>query len=183
MISKENLELHCQKVIYTKDGGFDCLCNCHNDHHPSFHWKIGRVGWIGICKTCKATGVDFAKAAGINISELFIDTKPRSPNWRAFVEAREKRRIEAVYDYHSLNGGYVFTKVRMQGKKILYGILENERFTYGLRGQTRKELKSVYAPGGIQSVNKAVSESRPIFIPEGEKDVDTLAKQGYTAFT
>ena len=28
-----------------------------------------------------------------------------------------------------------------------------------------------------------VSEGKPIFIPEGEKDADTLAKQGYTAFS
>ncbi len=65
---------------------------------------------------------------------------------------------------------------------MIYGTLANERFTYGLGGRTRKELCAVYAPDGVQAINKAVSEGRPLFIPEGEKDADTLAKQGYTAF-
>ena len=56
-------------------------------------------------------------------------------------------------------------------------------FTYGLQGRNRRELKAVYAPDGIRAINKAVSEGKPVFIPEGEKDADTLTKQGYTAFT
>lgn len=182
MISRQNLELHCREVKYTKDGGFDCLCNCHDDHNPSFHWKMGRVGWIGNCKTCGAKGIDFAKVEGINATELFIDTGARSPNWKAYIESREKRKIEAVYNYVSSNGGYAFTKIRLEGKKLLYGILENERFTYGLpRDTPRKSLKAIY--GNIRALNKAITEGKPIFIPEGEKDVDTLTKQGYTAFT
>lgn len=159
-----------------------CRCPAHDDKHASLTITKGRKCTLFYCHA-GCTVDDVLKAAGLEKKETFYDVEPRSPNWRVYVENREKRQIEAVYEYHSLNGGYVFTKVRMQGKKILYGILENERFTYGLRGQTRKELKAVYAPGGIQSVNKAVSESWPIFIPEGEKDADTLAKQGYTAFT
>ncbi len=65
---------------------------------------------------------------------------------------------------------------------MLYGILANDRFTYGLGGRTRKELCAIYAPDGVQAINKAVSEGKPI-IPEGEKDADILSKQGYTAFS
>ena len=55
------------------------------------------------------------------------------------------------------------------------------RFTYGLGGKHRKDLKSVY--GNLKALNKAISEGKPIFIPEGEKDVDTLTERGYTAIT
>lgn len=60
--------------------------------------------------------------------DLFYDTEPRSPKWRAYVEGREQRRIESVYNYVSINGAYAFTKIRCEGKKILYGRMENERF-------------------------------------------------------
>ena len=65
LISEGNLKLQCQKVKDMKSGGFDCLCNCHDDHNPSFHWEIKKVGWVGHCKTCGAKGADFAKKAGI----------------------------------------------------------------------------------------------------------------------
>lgn len=181
MISKESLKKYCREVKDTNDGGFDCLCNCHDDHHPSYHWKIGNVGWIGSCITCNANGADFAKEAGIELTELFLNAEPRSPNWKKYIESREKRKIEAVYHYVSSNGQYAFTKIRLEGKKILYGLLQKERFTYGLSGKPRKSFKSVY--GSVQAINKAINEGRLIFIPEGEKDVDTLTKRGYTAFT
>ena len=117
------------------------------------------------------------------MSDLFYQEKRTGNSWQAYIESREKKKIEAVYNYVSSNGSYAFTKVRMQGKKMIYGTLANERFTYGLGGRTRKELCAVYAPDGVQAINKAVSEGKPIFIPEGEKDADTLAKQGYTAFS
>ena len=117
------------------------------------------------------------------MSDLFYQEKRTGNSWQAYIESREKKKIEAVYNYVSINGGYAFTKVRMQGKKMIYGTLANERFTYGLGGRSRKESCAVYVPDGVQAINKAVSEGKPIFIPEGEKDADTLAKQGYTAFS
>ncbi len=185
MIDSNGLKSYCREVKDTKDGGFDCLCNCHDDHHPSFHWKIGDKGWIGCCKTCGAKGVDFARQAGVPVQEMFKDSKSQRTDyapWKAYVEGREKRRIEAIYNYVSINGNYAFTKIRLEGKKIIYGKLQNGRFTYGLGHDVgRKSYKAIY--GSVQALKKAVSEGRPIFIPEGEKDVDTLTKQGYTAFT
>lgn len=85
-------------------------------------------------------------------SDLFYQEKRFGSSWQAYIENREKRRIEAVYNYVSINGGYTFTKVRMQGKKMIYGTLANERFTYGLGGRSRKELCAVYAPDGVQAL-------------------------------
>lgn len=121
-------------------------------------------------------------AAGLENKDTFYDVEPRSPNWKAYVEGREKRKIEAVYNYVSINGSYAFTKIRLEGKKIIYGKLQNDRFTYGLGHDVgRKSYKAIY--GSLQAINKAIAESKSVLIPEGEKDVDTLIKQGYTAFT
>ncbi len=157
-----------------------CKCPAHDDKQASLTVTSGRDSTLIHCHAgCSIENV--LSAAGLKKYDLFYQEKRTGSSWQAYIASREKKKIEAVYNYVSINGGYAFTKVRMQGKKMLYGILENERFTYGLRGQTRKELKAVY--GSVQAINKAVSEGKPIFIPEGEKDVDTLIKQGYTAFS
>lgn len=159
-----------------------CQCPAHDDKQASLTVTKGRDSVLIHCHAnCSTEHV--LTAAGLKMSDLFYQEKRTGSSWQAYIESREKKKIEAVYNYVSSNGSYLFTKVRMQGKKMIYGTLANERFTYGLGGRTRKELCAVYAPDGVQAINKAVSEGKPIFIPEGEKDADTLAKQGYTAFS
>ena len=159
-----------------------CECPAHDDKQASLTVTRGRDSVLIHCHAgCDIDNV--LAAAGLKKSDLFYQEKRTGSSWRAYVESRSKGKIEAIYNYVSLNGSYAFTKVRMQGKKMIYGTLTNDRFSYGLQGQSRKELKAIYAPDGIEAINKAVSEGKPIFIPEGEKDADTLAKQGYTAFS
>ena len=159
-----------------------CKCPAHDDRQASLTVTNGRDSVLIHCHAgCDIDNV--LSAAGLKKSDLFYQEKRTGSSWQAYIESREKKKIEAVYNYVSINGSYAFTKVRMQAKKMIYGTLANERFTYGLGGRTRKELCAVYAPDGVQAINKAVSEGKPIFIPEGEKDADTLAKQGYTAFS
>ncbi len=158
-----------------------CQCPAHDDKHASLTITKGRKCTLFYCHA-GCTVDEILEAAGIEKKDTFYDAEPRSPNWRAYIESRERRRIEAVYTYVTINGAYAFTKIRLEGKKILYGRMENDRFIYGLpRDTPRKSYKAFY--GSVQALNKAISEGRPIFIPEGEKDVDTLKKQGYTAFT
>lgn len=159
-----------------------CICPAHKDNQASLTITEGEASALLCCHAgCKTE--DVLQAVGLNMSDLFYREKRTGSSWQTYIESREKKKIEAVYNYVSINGGYAFTKVRMQGKKMIYGTLANERFTYGLGGRSRKELCAVYAPDGVQAINKAVSEGKAIFIPEGEKDADTLNKQGYTAFS
>lgn len=157
------------------------VCPAHNDKQASLTITKGRKCTLFCCHAgCQLD--DILSAAGLNKRDTFYDEEPIKTNWRAYIESREHKKIEAVYNYVSCNGAYAFTKIRLEGKKILYGILENDRFAYGLpKGTDRKSLKAVY--GSIQALNKAITEGKVIFIPEGEKDADTLNKQGYTAFT
>lgn len=158
-----------------------CRCPAHNDKQASLTITKGRKCTLFHCHA-GCTLEDVLSAAGLMKKDTFYDAEPQRTNWRAYVESREKRKIEAVYNYVSYNGTYAFTKIRLEGKKLLYGILENDRFSYGLsRNAPRKSLKAIY--GNVKALNKAISEDRLIFLPEGEKDCDTLTKQGYTAFT
>ena len=137
-------------------------CPAHDDKQASLTITKGKKCTLLHCHAgCSYEAI--IQSIGLKKQDLFYEDKPSNSNWRTYIESREQRRIEAVYNYVSLNGSYAFTKIRLQGKKMLCGVLKNERFTYGLRGQTRKELKAIY--GSLQAINKAISEDKPIFIP------------------
>lgn len=78
------------------------------------------------------------------MSDLFYGDGLPKERWRVYIENREKRKIEAVYNYASINGDYAYTKVRLEGKKMLFGILSNERFAYGLNGKNKKTFNAAY---------------------------------------
>ena len=178
-IYEENLR-HFQ-VIRRHGDSSQCRCPSHPDKQASLTISRGRKCTLFRCHA-GCTLEDILAAAGLEKKDTFYESESRGTDWKRYIENREHRKIEAVYNYvSSVTGAYVFTKIRLENKKMLYGILENNRFSYGLRGQSRKQLKAIY--GSLEAIKKAMKEGIPIFIPEGEKDVDTLEKQGYTAFT
>lgn len=156
-------------------------CPCHDDKQASLTITKGRRSALLHCHAgCNFE--DIIQKVGLKKQDLYFEERPPGSSWRAYVEGREHKRIEAVYNYVSyINGEYAFTKIRMQDKRMIYGVLCNNRFSYGLNGRHRKDLKSVY--GDLKALNKAIAENNPVFIPEGEKDVDTLTKRGYVALT
>lgn len=172
------------KVVKRYADKAQCVCPCHNDKQASLTISKGdRCVLLKCFAGCRTQ--DIVETVGLKMADLFYDAEPGKPktNWKRYVESREKKKIEAVYNYiSSVDGSYCFTKIRLEGKKILYGVITNERFTYGLpKGTSRKDFKAFY--GNLEALKKAISDGKPIFIVEGEKDVDTLTKQGYTAFT
>lgn len=190
LISKENLKLYCQKVKDTKDGGFDCLCNCHDDHNPSFHWEIGRVGWVGRCKTCSAKGADFAKTAGIKVTELFADTPNTNRASPGEQYIRKKYNRHTLYDYFSfIDELYDHTKIRYYpgwangDKKFANGYWgDNGRFN-DQKGclKDRKPQTAIF--GNVALIKKCIAEKKVVYYCEGEKDVQAMQKLGYPAFT
>ena len=178
-IYEENLQ-HFQIVRRHGDSA-QCRCPSHPDKQASLTVSKGRKCTLIHCHAgCQLN--DILMAAGLEKQDLFYKPESQGTDWKHYVESREHRKIEATYDYVSCNdGSYLFTKIRLQGKKMLFGILENNRFSYGLKGQSRKQLKAIY--GSLEAIKKAIRENKPVFIVEGEKDTITLQKQGYTAFT
>ena len=47
--------------------------------------------------------------------------------------------------------------------------------------RVRKSYKAIY--GSLQAIKQAIADGKPVLIPEGEKDCDTLTKQGFASFT
>lgn len=183
MTDNEIFESNLQYFKVSKRYGDKAQCKCpaHDDKQASLTITRGRKCTLFHCHAgCTLDSV--LSAVGLEKNDTFYNTEPQHANWKIYVESREKRKIEAVYNYVSCNGSYAFTKIRLEGKKILYGRLENTRFSYGLpRDKPRKSYRAIY--GDLNAIQKAVQTSQPVFVPEGEKDVDTLIKQGYIAFT
>lgn len=178
-VYEDNLR-HFQ-VIRRHGASAQCCCPSHSDKQASLTISKGRKCTLFHCHAgCSLENI--LAAAGLEKKDTFYESESRGTDWKRYIENREHRKNEAVYNYVSLvTGAYAFTKIRLQGKKMLYGSLENNRFSYGLRGQSRKELKAIY--GSLEAIRKAIRESEPVFITEGEKDTNSLKRQGYTAFT
>lgn len=183
MTASEIYESNLQhfKVVWRHGNIAQCNCPAHDDKQASLTVAQGDIATLVYCHAgCPTEKV--VAAAGMQMRDLFYNRGSRGMNWREYVERREKCRIEAVYNYVSCNGQYAFTKLRLAGKRLRYGILRDDRFNYGLpRNTPRKSLKAIY--GNVNAIKEAIKEGKPVFIVEGEKDVDTMTQQGYTAFT
>lgn len=179
-VFEENLR-HFEVVKRYNDRA-QCKCPAHDDRQASLTVTKGRKCVLYRCHAgCNLESI--LETAGLEKKDTFYESGSNNKDsWRFYIESREKRKIEAVYNYVSCNGSYAYSKIRLEGKKILYGMLKSDRFTYGLpRGTPRKSFKAIY--GSVSAINKAIDDGKTIFIPEGEKDVDSLVKRGYTAFT
>lgn len=168
-------------VVSRYNGRVQAKCPAHNDKQASLTITKGDKCTLFHCHAgCKLE--DVLTAAGLEKKDTFYNNVFYAEKWKMYIESREKRKIEAIYPYVSINGGYAFHKIRLEGKKILYGRLENERFSYGLpRSKHRKSYGAIY--GDLNAIQKAIQCGKPIFVVEGEKDTDTMTKHGFVAFT
>lgn len=169
------------KIVRRYADHVQCNCPAHSDKQASLTISKGRKCVLFHCHA-GCTIESILLAVGIEKSDTFFESISNTSDWKKYIEKREGKRIEGIYPYVSCNGNYAFHKIRLEGKRLLYGRLENGRFTYGLpRNTPRKSMKAVY--GDLRAIKNAIRKNIPIFIPEGEKDVNTLTEQGYIAFT
>lgn len=176
----ENNLKHFQIIRRSRDRA-QCKCPAHPDKQASLTVSKGKRCTLLHCHAgCSLENI--LAAAGLEKKDTFYKSENREMRWKRYIENREHRKIEATYDYVStVTGAYAFTKIRLEGKKMLFGMLKDERFEYGLKGRNKKEFNAIF--GSIPRIKEAIERNEPIFIPEGEKDVNTLIKKGYAAFS
>ena len=164
-----------------KTGSVQCLCPAHRDKEASLTISQGKKGTVLHCHAgCDTAAV--LEAVGLQIKDLYEDDNRAVEKWRSYVEGREKRQIEDVYRYVDLNGKYAFTRLRLSGKKFLYGVMDGDRFKYGLNGKSRRSIPAVFCKS-LEGVRKAIEDGNRIFYCEGEKDVITVNSHGLTGIT
>ncbi|MEN3791835.1 AAA family ATPase [Fulvimarina sp. MAC3] len=90
------------------------------------------------------------------------------------------KKIVAVYRYEDEAGERVFEAVRMEGRdpdtnqRIKVFFQRKDENTYGVKGCR-------VVPYRLPELMEAIAQERPVFVVEGEKDVDRLAKLGVVA--
>lgn len=154
-----------------------CVCPCHADKQASLSVAKGRKGVLVNCFAgCKYT--DVIEAVGLLPKDLFYPSDDNSKNWVKFIENREGKKIEKVYDYVDFEGNYAFSKVRLIPKSFIFGRFEGDLFHYGL-GKPRKEIRAIY--GDLKAMQGAIEKDNLIILTEGEKDISNLKLRGYSA--
>ena len=176
------------EVKHSKGDQRQCICPAHADKRASLTITYNRVGNMALMY-CHAGCYyeDVLAAKGLTKKDLYFGDNeyiaPKKAAWIQWVEDKTSLKLEKYYHYVDLSGKYCCTKLRFEGKNFIYGILDNEsKFHFGLNGRNRKDINAFYCKD-YEILKKAISEKKPVFYVEGEKDVDTLFKYGHAAFT
>lgn len=124
-IYEENLQ-HFQ-VTWRHGDSARCRCPAHSDKQASLTVSKGRKCTLIHCHAgCKLD--DILQAAGPEKKDTFYKSESQGTDWKRYIEKREHRKIEAVYNYvSSVTGAYIFTKIRLEGKKMLYWNFRNRK--------------------------------------------------------
>lgn len=128
--------------------------------------------------------------SAFNIKDSPIGENTVKEAWIAYLERKFNAKYIEHYDYfltdQSGKAVYAYTKVRLQDKagkkKLIYGRFNGDCFILGLQGKKAKDILAIYG-SSVFAIQKAIDHQETIFYVEGEKDVNTLMKRGYTVFT
>lgn len=157
--------------VVTVNGGFQAKCPCRDDDdNPSFSVSEGKDGKVVVY--CHAGRCDTEKACqsmGLTLSDLY----PPKP--------KEELKLTATYNYYSEDGTLLFQKLRFvdsSGKKTF-----RQRKPDGRGGWDYKLADTPRVLYNLPAVVNAVKQGKPVFVVEGEKDVDTLTKMSIVATT
>lgn len=152
----------------TARGGIKTRCPAHRDTNPSLEVWENPDGSAGLKCWAGCSTDEVLVAIGLPRSALF-PTRPARNN--------SKRTIAVTYDYHDENGNLLFQTVRFVPKGF------SQRRPDGKGGWIWKLGDTKRVPYRLPGLKKAIEASETVFIPEGEKDVGSLAAIGLPATT
>lgn len=164
-------------VKESSKGQYKCKCPAHKDRHASLSIKEdSETGKILLHCHAGCETTDVLSAVGKTMASIQPDVMAAEPaepkGWQ--------RNLEAEYRYTEADGTYLYSKLKYRkanGEKYCtFAIIEGDSY-HGNRGGRKPVLYN------LQALNQAIKAGRRIYIVEGEKDVETLQKQGMTAVT
>jgi AAA domain len=135
----------------------------NGDRKPSLTVTSNGTG-VGLhCFTgCSAT--DITSALGLGMRDLFDEKDQR------------ERRLIARYLYHDEHGNLQFSKTRYEPKDFLIWHPVNGGMDWAPKiGDAKPVLYK------LRELNEAIARGETVYIVEGEKDVDMMARRGYAA--
>lgn len=167
---------HFEVVRRNHDDSFQARCpgpsHLHGDRNPSLTITEADGKILMHCHAgCEPE--EILEAVGLTMQDLIIKPSAEedfgnNPKWM--------QNLEKIYDYYDDDGEYAYSKLRYAGKKILYGYIEKNQCSYKVPGKERYLYN-------LKDLKEAIAEGKPVYIVEGEKDVDTMRGLGLVATT
>ena len=170
----QELSRHFNVSRRISNTSYQCKCPVHSDSKASLTISENKGKLLIHCHAGCETR-DILEEVGLTFQDL---GNYQLPKWKERLEFGQGKRIEAVYDYRTANGRYLYSKVRFEGKIIRYVTIDRKNDAYSYC--KTKDIATLYR---LPELIKAVRDGYPVYIVEGEKDVETLRKLGYTATT
>lgn len=146
--------------------GRDWTCPSHKggaEKRPSLSVNEGDKGVVMICHQ-GCDNDDVLRAIGKKRADMF-DEKLTT----------DKKRIVATYDYTDAGGNLLYQVVRFEPKEF------RQRRPNGSGGWEWSVKGVERVPYHLPQLVQAVADGRPVFIVEGEKDVEAIERQGGVA--
>src|SRR5262245_1134355 len=148
--------------VKSQQNGWTARCPAHDDRHASLSVSEGDDGRILIKDHAGCDADAIVSAMNLTMSDLFVEKQSNG------------RVIEATYDYRDEAGKLLFQAIRYTPKGF------SQRRPDGNGGY-------IYNLQGVQRVLYRLPEllaadlNEPVFLVEGEKDVDRLRAGGLVA--
>ncbi|MDD3212190.1 MAG: hypothetical protein PHY64_00855 [Eubacteriales bacterium] len=181
-----------------------CRCPAHADKKHSLSVKTGDKGIVLHCFAgCQPQ--EIVAAMGLKMADLFTGTASGSPAPKRRAPRADTRSVEqrthtvdkkplgkltATYKYEDENGSTLFEVCRYETETDGHRDKTFLQRVYDPKSPSAKRDGYVYKTSGLPhplyrlpEVLKAIKDGKPVYVVEGEKDVETLRAQGLTATT
>lgn len=162
-------------VRQTGETQWEARCPAHEDRKPSL--CIGAKSDGRTLVKCQAgcSAADVVGAVGLNLKDLFAPTNGyRNESTKAKPRTSGRGKIAATYDYRDDSGAMLFQAVRFEPKDFRQRAPKpGGGWNWSLEGIRRVPYR---LPELI-----AADPSQPVFVVEGERDVDRLMSLGLVA--
>lgn len=174
MITLQELLTHFEVSRKISDSSYQCKCPVHHDSKASLTISEDQGKILLHCHAgCETRAI--LEEVGLSFQDI---GNYQPAKWKDKLEFAQGKAIEAIYDYQSIDGKYLYSKVRFEGKELRYVTIDRKNDTY--KYHKKADGSTLY---NLPALIRAVREGYPVYIVEGEKDVETLKKLGYTATT
>jgi len=150
--------------------GWKAHCPAHDDRRQSLHVSEGKDGRILAHCHAGCSIEDICAAIALTVKDLFPEPERKR-------DQSSPGKIMATYDYKDANGKLLFQVCRTAGKRFFQRRPDGKGGWVNGLGDVKPVLYR------LPELLQAVQRGDTIFIPEGEKDVDNLARLGLTATT
>lgn len=173
---------------YMADGSFQAICPCHDDKKASLNIRQSDEGKLLFCCYAGCKTEDILKAMDLEWKDAFnSDGEEFSYHEKRTIKLNGKsysiKQIkdwswtEEVYEYpNKENLPYILNQRKKDAKGCMWSHVGDGKFKSGLNGKTP-------IPYRLPEILKGIEEGKTIYLPEGEKDVETLRAHGLIAST